>query len=511
MAEEGRFPDGTLALVQRFFSELNRRAIRYCHWKSTPTIATAMAGGTDLDLLVDRVDADQFMAVLHELGMKRFVSHVSRRYPAVEDYLGFDETSGRLVHLHIYYQLILGEHYVKNHRLPLEKAFLDTSVLHTGVRIPPPALELTVLTLRTLLKYRDTDALKDAMRLGHTGGIPAGPLMEIDDLRRRSDPDLMRATIQRNLPGFPPEIVLDFLGVVDRNPRDAVALVRLRGRARRALKAFERHPRWESRSRYLRARIAHSRALRPIFRGRTRRELRRKSPQTGGITIALVGPDGAGKTTVIEALTDWLAWRMNLRVLYLGSAHPSRATRVAKWFSKSVRSADTAIGRLARRRNGHSPLRPLVSLLVGIRYLGEATDRANRAAEGRRLAAQGAVVLFDRYPLPGVRIGRRSMDGARVAELGPGTARGLLSRLRRREEAVYRAIPPPDSLVKLRLPAAVALQRKASRAPEMVEAKSLALDEADLAAYGIRVVDVDATRPIEEVVRDVKRELWRQL
>ena len=41
-------------------------------------------------------------------------------------------------------------------------------------------------------------------------------------------------------------------------------------------------------------------------------------------------------------------------------------------------------------------------------------DRAGRVRAGRSLAARGAVVIFDRFPLAGVRVGEREMDGPRI-------------------------------------------------------------------------------------------------
>jgi thymidylate kinase len=504
-------PVGTLSLLADFLRALHEGGIRYCHWKSTPSLPRALAGRTDLDLLVDRNDADRFALILRELGFKPFISHVSRRYPAVEDYLGFDQESGRLVHLHIYYQLVLGEHYIKNHRLPLERAFLDASTVQQGVRIPPPALELVVLTLRTLLKYTDTDALKDFLRLGHRGGLPPEAVREVRALQAQTDNDRLRETATRNLPGVPADLFVRFGEVVAADPRNPVALLILRSQVRRALRPYRRLGAWSAGFGYLRARLSHSRVLRPFFRRNARSALRRKSPLAGGLTVAVLGPDGAGKTTITNELHDWLAWRLNMRILYMGSARPSLATRLLKFVSSAGRAADRSVAAKVGRPGRGSLLHPLADLAVGLRYLGDARDRAARATAGRRLASQGAVVVFDRYPLDGVRLGERMVDGARMSEMTANTTRGLLGRLRRREEAIYRRILPPDHVIMLMVPTEVALTRKGSKAPENVAAKGRALEESDLVSDGLSVIRIDATRPIQEVVSSVKAELWRRL
>ena len=139
--------EAPLATTLALFARLEELGVRYCHWKSTPSLATALAGRTDLDLLVEREDADRFSEAARELGFKPFISHASRRFPAVEDLLGYDAATGRLIHLHVYYQLILGEHYVKNHRLPFERALIASSSLRDGVRVPAPELEVAILAL----------------------------------------------------------------------------------------------------------------------------------------------------------------------------------------------------------------------------------------------------------------------------------------------------------------------------------------------------------------------------
>ena len=62
---------------------------------------------------------------------------------------------------------------MKNHRLPFERTLIAASRPKDGVRIPPPELEVAILAYRTLLKYRDADATKDLLGVGHRGGIRA--------------------------------------------------------------------------------------------------------------------------------------------------------------------------------------------------------------------------------------------------------------------------------------------------------------------------------------------------
>jgi len=174
------FPAALPALTA-LFRDLNRRGIRYCHWKSNVRLEKSLQGRTDLDLLVDRKDTPAFRQLLHAHDVKPVLAAPGRDYPAVENHLGFDAATGRLFHLHVHYQLVLGEQFVKNYRLPLESHFLDSVRVSHGVKIPSPELEIAVLCVRALLKYRARDLACDVFSLGPSG-LPVAILQEIDSL-----------------------------------------------------------------------------------------------------------------------------------------------------------------------------------------------------------------------------------------------------------------------------------------------------------------------------------------
>jgi thymidylate kinase len=509
-APELGFPAGTLGIVRDVFTALNTEGVRYCHWKSTRGLPIGLAGGTDLDLLIDRADAAHFTATVRDAGFKPFISHSSRRYMGVEDWLGHDAGSGRLVHLHVYYRLILGEDYVKNHVLPIERLVLDEASIFNGVPVPAPATELTILIIRALLKYRRTDAAKDALRIGRRGGIPPNLRTEVADLASRVTTDELRTTAQRLVPSMSPDIFTEFVEVVRFNHRDASALLRLCAATRSALRSFERLPARTATLISLGSRLQRAPVLRHVLRPRTKADLRRKSSAVGGLTVALIGPDGAGKTTVIDQVVKWLGWRLSLRVLYLGTARPSTSTAAVQSLSRVARRAANVLGpfvgpatavRLARSAN----------LVIGLRYVAEAGDRASRAREGRRLAMNGALVVFDRYPLDWVRLATRPVDGPRISELGDASRRGLLARLRQREEAIYARIPAPDLVILLTIDPETALARKGNASPEKIATKAKAVLDAARRESGEGVVAIDASQPLEDVVRAVEDEIWRRL
>jgi hypothetical protein len=55
-----------------------------------------------------------------------------RDHPATLSFLGYDQGSGQLIHLHLHFRLVIGERLLKNYRIPWEEVLLNGpfSTLH---------------------------------------------------------------------------------------------------------------------------------------------------------------------------------------------------------------------------------------------------------------------------------------------------------------------------------------------------------------------------------------------
>jgi thymidylate kinase len=499
-----------LQAVATLFQLLNQEGVRYCQWKSTHGLARALAGHTDFDLLVDRSHSRRFKEILYQCDFKPFVSHPSRQFPAIEDYLGFDEASGRLIHLHIHYRVVLGEEHVKNYYLPLETDLLNQTRYQWDIKVPAPELEVMVLAQRALLKYRDRDALRDILGFGRTGGLPQPVLGEFDYLLAQTSIDRVARALERQACWISPGVILEFLATIREAPRAGWRLLRLRRRVRRALAPYQRHSR-------LRAGVANfwieltkqwpfDRVLRRLMPGRDKH----KTPVAGGLMVAFIGADGAGKSTIIKHIVKWLSWRLVVRTYYMGSSQPSIRTRVWKGAADLAQIAHAGCRRVFGERNAvtrlvEAPRR----LFENLRCLGDAHDRHRRYRAARRRAAQGSIVIFDRYPLEAVRIFNRSIDGPRIAARNNGHMGWLAQRLAAAEERIYRDIPPPEHVFVLHVSPDVSQARKPEHKRELIEAKSLAIKQISGAEFDL--TDINADRPLEDILIQIKSTLWRLL
>lgn len=501
--------DGPPRLMVDLFAALGRAGVRYCHWKSNLRLEQGLRGRTDLDLLVDPAHGRSFREALAAHGARPVRAAPGREYPAIENYLAFDEASGTLFHLHVHYRLVLGEQFVKNYTLPLEEQFLSSARLQHGVYVPAPELELIVLSLRALLKYRDRDVVKDVLKIRYPG-VPANLTDEIHWLLGQTSLERVAARLGELGDAVPGPTVLAFLHTITAAPRDGRTLLRLRGEARRALSPYQRKSRaraalvyfrelWRRRNRFMRFTPARGMTL-----------------PDGGRSLALVGADGAGKSTMTRQLQKWLTGRVDARVYYLGSKEPSRRSELLYILFRMARRSHSE---LSRALGEQSPLcralAPLRQALLYSHCLSIGLDRYARYRAGGRLVRAGSVVIFDRYPLEAIseRMDHRLLDGPQIPRLA-GDDRGPLARaFGAAERWLYRRMLPPGHLFVLDVSPDVSVQRKPDHQREVVLAKSRALRELEAAAgprgASFELVRLSADRSFDEVLGELKAQIWR--
>ena len=231
------------------------------------------------------------------------------------------------------------------------------------------------------------------------------------------------------------------------------------------------------------------------------------TPESGGITVAFIGSDGAGKTTVVSSLESWLSWRLDVSSLYMGTSQPARGGLLLKRAAKLSRSASRYLERNAQQSDSLSSAMLRTSqFLLALRRVEEARRRHRNYVRAQRSAGRGAIVLFDRYPLPSVPIHDRPMDGPRLDEDIPTPRSKLVGRLSEREQQIYRRILPPDHVVALQVSADVSLRRKPDHDPRSIEAKTKAVRRSGGNENGF--IDIDADQPLELVVAEVRRRIW---
>jgi thymidylate kinase len=502
-------PIAGLGRLVELFQALNRAGVRYCHWKSNLRLAESLDGRTDLDLLVDRADGAPFGQILLAHDVKPTLAAPGKDYPGVEHHLGYDPSTGRIFHLHVHYSLILGEQFVKNYRLPLERAFLDSASTRRGVKTPAPELEIIILALRALLKYRDRDAVQAVLRSDVRGGLPASIVEEFRFLMAQTDSARIAQTLAEQAPFLPGEVVMATIEAIGRPQVDARQLFSLRRQVLAALSTYQRFSRRRARLLYYRAATRQSRPFK-MARRLQRSPKQRQTPVSGGLTVAITGADGAGKSTVVGEIVRWLSWRLSVSVYYLGSSQPGRTAAALKTAARLLDKAHAGARRVMGQERFPARLLWRGRMFVkNLSYVAVGRDRYRRFVAGQQRANNGAVVIFDRFPLPGLSVNGRPADGPRIAYANPAPLGRFTRKLAQIEESYYRRIPGPENLVLLQVSPEVSLARKPDHSREEIEAKCLAMRGLDAGASNL--IEINADRPLEMVLGQVKANLWRLL
>lgn len=484
--------DHALRLVHQLCDALDRAAIEYCHWKSTNMIHRSATGENDLDLLIAASDLDRFSDVLHTQGCwKEVVATGGAQIPGIRHFYGLDVDSGRLVDIHAHEWLLIGDDATKNYHLPIEAAYLR-SANHDGLfPIPAPEFEFIVLVVRLMLKHGSPEAI-----LTGRGRVSSGERCEMDHLSARVEASRIRRALQDDVPFLDERILAFSIRALEPGCPTPIRLeawqalqARLAPHARRARPADV----W----------LQTSRRIGRRFRTRVLGRPARRQLSDGGHVVAIVGGDGAGKSTTVAELARWLSPLAPTVTLHLG-----KPRRSAMWF---VLRGTVRLGRAVgahptvQAAGAPPPGEPngwsYVWLLTGV---VNARDRSREAARAHVLASRGAIVLCDRYPLPGTI----DIDGPRVDQQQASGMTGLRRRSVEFERTPYCRIRPPDSVVVLRVDPDVAVARRPEADPRLVRSRAEHIRTASWPA-GTLVVEADASR--ERVLRDVKAGIWTRL
>ena len=484
-----------LDLVVDLCDRLQAAGVRYCHWKSNDYIDRSASGENDLDLLVARDDLGEFLAVLHVLGFKEARPRAGRQIPGVRHFYGHDERSGRIVHVDAQAHLVVGDDTTKNVRIPMEDAYLATA-RRTGVfALPAPEVELAVLVLRIALKRGTLDST-----LSGLGSPSTGERRELEWLWERADLDVVRDVVTTHLAVVGWERWIAFAEAVRSG---AGASTRLRaGRAVVAAMAP-----WSRRSPAADGFVRTVRRVDWVLRRVVLRQRNSKRLVANGAVIALIGGDGAGKSTAVEGLSRWLGGPLQVQHVHLGKPPKSLTTLAVK--------GGTAAGRaLGLWRTTWLPHYPTAAERAGVTpplawlawQAATARDRRRQYTRATRAAARGRLVVSDRFPMPQITL----MDGSRTRWVDTEALGPLGRRLVAAERGSYARMPLPDVLVVLRVDPDIAVARKRGVDPaEFVRPRSQEVYDADWTGSGVAVVD--AGQSADAVLRDVRRIVWAKL
>ncbi len=470
---------GAESLLDRLAAALHSRGIKYCQWKGHWSSHRWASGHGDVDLLVAREALPLFRRVVGELGFKSAQPAGYRALPGIESYFGYDPVVPRLLHLHVHYRLVLGDYWKPVYRIPLERQLLDSAVPGEPFPVPAPTHRFIVFVLRLMLRQVGRPLLSVQSRW--TSGVE----IQLESLESCSSREELAAIVQKYL-GIE-------LSLFDRCVRS------LRGECgglERALLPWLLHLQLRPHVRRPPLGAVLSAAVeKGLASAGYRRTPNGERLSTGGAVLALVGGDGAGKSTCARELVQWLSPTFPTTHAHLGNPSKSMAT--------------LAIGGALKLQQGlarHLTRTPKTgSLLELLRHLCTARDRHRLYVKVHRFAAAGGISICERYPIEQ----NRALVGPMIPSLVSADAGRISQWLCRTEASYYHRILRPDMVAVLRLDPELAVARKPDEPAEYVRTRNQIIWNTDWSLTDAHIVD--ASRSLPQVLQQLKTIIWSAL
>lgn len=487
-------------LSEILLSSLFQQNVRFVHWKSNIRLYDSLSGKTDFDLLIHSEDKEVFFSVLKDVGFLKIKSQKWASYPGVEDWLGFDEETTKFLHLHVHFNVITGVKRVKHLFLPWELYMLKTSIKHpSGWPILNPDLESILLFVRIWAKMPLFERFK---RNPH---IPSEIKKELRWLLLQTKDENLLSTLT-DLGIHSSEKFLEEISQIKSGLDKPILSISCFLYAQ--LRKFYRMEKWKILFlvclRYLGwlKRRFISKFFKKVVFGKTF--------YGEGVMIALIGSDGAGKSTLSKELNNWLKYKLDSHEIYLGAGNGN--VGVVNKFRKLIVRMRLIFNqnKVVKKRVYKADKIQVVNVDKNshVRKLYKLFDlhliyRKIKALKSARIfVKRGSIILTDRYPqtqFNGINDGLK-LQNNNSYEWAAKIEKRLFN------QALDLG---PDLVIKLLVSPEVAIKRKPDHSFEEITKKCKIVKQ--LMFLQCETVVIDADKTFEQVLFEAKISIWKHI
>jgi len=282
-------------------------------WKNNHELSLSLSGKSDLDILVSG-DKNLFKKIASANGWFELYNHVAI-FKDIQHFYKIS-SSGTIYHLHVYFEVITGESWIKEYKLPLKEFIFENRSYSSdfNIWILNKRAQAYIFLLRYFIKnksffsrlnyFRDIQSYNDEWKLCKINPIDLigfGPI-EIDSLLIKYSQSCILK---------PPSI------------RD--------GRfVRKKIDAYLRYKKYSLMFRRLKS--FNQRIINKIF------FKRKKLFKGNGLIIAISGPDGSGKSSIIEGLNSKFSTFISCKHGSLGKPQGKIVEALRVFFNKQNRN-----------------------------------------------------------------------------------------------------------------------------------------------------------------------------
>ena len=494
-----------LQSISNLLEAFHANGILYCHWKSNEHLDVSMTGDTDLDVLFDEKQKVKIESILNRVGFKLFTAIKQKQYKDIVDYIGLDLQSGKVIHLHTHYKLTMGEPFLKGYQINFEEKILQSRIYNEefGIYCINPSFELILLYLRESLKLRHRDIL--LIYLKNKIQYNEFVLKEYNWLKARTSDSEIHAILKTIFRDY--ETIYSYItnSFNRKQLRKLAPIVKKEFAANRLYSPFVAlWLRW-----YREFTIIISRKLARILAIPI---LSKRINPRGGVVVAIIGADGSGKSTVTTNLKATFETKLDVYKIYFGrgDGKSSLGRKVLMLFRELFIDKKNNKPKLNQQVPANKNKEGLLKTLYKcIEALLVAREKSKNMKQLKVAKQRGLLVICDRYPQNQI-MGYN--DGPLLHDLL--SSRNMLFRLAAKMESKIYILAdnnPPDILFKLIADAQVVEARKPGETSLVkLEAKIAGIKQLKLNAP-CKVITIDATIPLKEVLYSVKNEIWHTL
>lgn len=456
-----------IKIVRQLLKDFHSNNILYCHWKSNEHLEAGLHAETDLDILFSAEQKEEIIRLLHQNHFFLFEAVWYRKYPGIVDYIGFDESSGKIVHIHTHFKLAVGETGIKSYHLPWEDLLLSTRIFNDKNQIytSSPEAEYLLLLIRTAFKQTHFSTPE-------TAKTAADFTREARWLCKRLHAGALTDLSERMLS---PAITEQVRQAYKKTAFDKVILQTLQNQLSTF---FGEHKKLSPQKKYLLKGIQTLRLLKIILNKHTGTsfKIKKRHLPNEGIVISIMGADGAGKSTQVSGLIKELQQKTDVVYQYMGSGNGPKV-----WYRKPVDLLFNLINQRKKQKkagsksNSSSQTKELSEksffskLATLIRAYPIALEKRSKLRKIKKDRSKGCIIICDRYPqtsVPGFN------DGPLLTDLLHD--RFFLFRYAAKKEwSHYRKSEktPPDIIIKLIGDLSVLQARRPEMNPEKLYKK----------------------------------------